>query len=436
VPTTTTLGAMSTSKTVMIVDAYPPTRRLAPLFVRAGYQVVRVLSTPEPPSVYRTPFDRSPYLADIVHRGDLAATADAVAAHRPTAVLAGGELGVELADQLSQALGLVSNGTALSAARRDKYLQIAAVRAAGLRAARHLRVTDAEQVADWHRQVGGRVVIKPIRSAAGDGVAFCDEPQESVAACRAVLGAANVFSTVNDAAVAQEYLVGAEYVVDTVSLDGQHHVTDIWKYDKITANGILDLITGLRILPRRGPAQEEIVPYAFDVLDALGVANGAAHLEVKLTPDGPCLIEVGARMAGLDIPFFTQRAVGEGQLEWIVDAYVRPERFAARWKDDYQLRQHFVSAMLVSGADATLRSYPLLPAVERLDSFFDARPIVAPGGRLRPTVNDLTCPLVVNLAHPVEEVVERDFGTVKHLDGPAFYDLADDGPTFYDPAEP
>jgi hypothetical protein len=244
-----------------------------------------------------------------------------------------------------------------------------------------------------------------------------------VAGYRAALGAENVFSARNDAVVAQEYLVGPEYIVDTVSRDGQHHVTDVWKYEKISANGILDLTTGLRLLHRHGEAQQAVVPYALEVLDALGIAHGAAHLEVKLTPEGPCLVEVGARMAGLDIPHYSRECVGEAQLEWIVDAYVRPDRFAARWKEDYQLKRHFVSAMTVSPVDATLRSYPLLPVVEGLESLAEIRPLVGPGGRLRRTVDDMTCPLVVNLTHPVAEVVDRDFGTVRYLDGPSFYEV-------------
>lgn len=411
---------------VVVVDAYAPTRRLAPEFHKIGYEVVRVQSTPEPPLVYQGSFDLSPYAANVVHDGDLDATLDAVAAHRPVAVVAGGEIGVEFADQLSEGLGLATNGTALSAARRDKYVQIERLRAAGLRATTQLRVSSADELAAWHAERGGRIVVKPIRSAAGDGVAFCDTPAESVAAYRSILGAENVFSLRNDAVVAQEYLVGGEYVVNTVSCDGQHHVTDLWKYEKITANGITDLTVGVRLLPRHGEVQEALVPYARDVLDALGISYGAAHMEVKLTPTGPCLVEVGARMSGLDLPYFAQVAIGEGQLEWIVDAYVRPQRFAERWKDDYTVERHFVSAWTVSSVDAPLRGYPQLPEIERLESLFDIRPGVAPGGRLRRTVDDLTTPLIVNLCHPVEEVVIRDFGTVRYLDGPSFYALGDE----------
>jgi hypothetical protein len=298
------------------------------------------------------------------------------------------------------------------------------VRAAGLRATEQLLVQDAASLAAWHEQRGGQIVVKPIRSAAGDCVSFCDTPADSVAAYERILATDNVFSIRNEGVVAQEYLVGGEYVVDTVSRDGQHHVTDFWKYDKITANGITDLTVGCTLLPRRGEVQDALLPYACDVLDALGIAYGAAHMEVKLTPTGPCLVEVGARMAGLDLPYFDQVCIGEGQLEWIVDAYVRPERFEARWKDEYVINKHFCSVWTVSHLEgAQLRSYPYMPIIERLSSLHDIRPVVAPGGRLRRTVDDLTTPLIVNLCHEIEELVVRDFGTIRYLDGPSFYEL-------------
>jgi biotin carboxylase len=173
-------------------------------------------------------------------------------------------------------------------------------------------VQDAASLAAWHEQRGGQIVVKPIRSAAGDCVSFCDTPADSVAAYERILATDNVFSIRNEGVVAQEYLVGGEYVVDTVSRDGQHHVTDFWKYDKITANGITDLTVGCTLLPRRGEVQDALLPYACDVLDALGIAYGAAHMEVKLTPTGPCLVEVGARMAGLDLPYFDQVCIRRG----------------------------------------------------------------------------------------------------------------------------
>ncbi|MGW3074703.1 hypothetical protein [Kitasatospora sp. NPDC001132] len=71
---------------------------------------------------------------------------------------------MELADDLSERLGLASNGTALSSARRDKYVQIETIKAQGVPGMRQLRTDDEAELLAWHEKVGGTVVVKPLRS--------------------------------------------------------------------------------------------------------------------------------------------------------------------------------------------------------------------------------------------------------------------------------
>ncbi|MGV9351855.1 ATP-grasp domain-containing protein, partial [Streptomyces spiralis] len=237
---------------IVMVDAYAAVRSLVLAFREQGCSIVRVQSTREVPYVYRAaPFVPEDFVADIVHDGDLEATLEAVTAYAPVAVVSGGESGVEFADLLAQRLGLPGNGTALSAARRDKHLMVEAVRAAGLRAARQLRATDADELAAWHRALGGRVVVKPPRSAGSQGVFFCDTPEESAAAFALLADADDVFSQPNRGAVAQEYLPGTEYMVNTVSRDGRHHLCDVWRTGRLSANGVVDLCDALSLI---GPA--------------------------------------------------------------------------------------------------------------------------------------------------------------------------------------
>jgi biotin carboxylase len=413
-------------QTVAIVDLYSPTIRLARAFMDAGYAIIRVQSTPEVPRPYRSALDLSEFHDNIVHTGSLADTAELLAKHDPAAVVAGGELGVELADRLSERLGLATNGTALSQARRDKYVQIETLKAAGVRGARQLLIPDEETLAAWHREVGGRIVVKPLRSAGNDGVAFCDSPNASTAAYRHILGTRNLFDEPNRAALAQEYLVGTEYVVNTVSRDGHHRATDLWRYTKMSANGVMDRVSGAHLVPADAPERAVLTDYAFAVLDALGIRHGPAHLEVMLTPDGPCLVEVGARICGADKAYYALLAAGESQLEQTVDAYTNPGQFLARHQRPYDVRQHVAIAWLTSPFAGTLRSYPQLDRVRALESFNNASVHVPPGGRLVRTVDDVTEPMAIGLAHPVQGIVERDFNTVCYLDGVGFYDMESD----------
>jgi ATP-grasp domain len=55
--------------------------------------------------------------------------------------------------------------------------------------------------------------------------------------------------------------------------------------------------------------QAEILSLVSDALVALGVTYGLTHTEVKLTPDGPHIIEVNGRLGG-HVNFMTQEATG------------------------------------------------------------------------------------------------------------------------------
>lgn len=355
--------------------------------------------------------------------GSIEETLRQVAAYDPVAVIAGGEIGVELADALSEALGLATNGTALSAARRDKYTMIEAVKAAGVPVGRQLRITSESELRRWHEQIDGRTVVKPVRSAGSEGVHFCASPGEAAAAYHTLLGQTNLFSEPNESVVAQEYLTGTEYVVNTVSREGRHHVSDIWRTVRFNVNGTMDLLGSFYIIPSKGAVQDQLAAYACRVLDAVGIRYGPAHIEIRTTADGPRLIEIGARIGGSDNPYYAMLATGESQLNWTVDAYVNPARFDSRYQEDYTIREYFASVVMLCPFKGILRSYPLMASVERLESLHDIRLAANPGDHVVPTVDDTTSPLTVNLKHSVEEIVMRDMATLRYLDGHAFYDV-------------
>jgi biotin carboxylase len=411
---------------IAIVDAYSTARFFAPLFIARGIDCVHVQSTPRIASVYAPSFRAEEFVDNVVHRGDLDHTVAELARRQPVAVIAGIESGVELADQLSERLGLRTNGTALSACRRDKFQMVETVKAAGIPAAAQLLATDRDALLDWYRGPAGagRIVVKPIKSAGNDGVFFCDSEQEVRAAFDALIGTDSALDLHNTAVVAQEYLLGVEYYVNTVSLDAVHYATDVHSTRHLNVNGVRDLLGGSHLLPRRGPEQDQLVDYTFAVLDALGVRNGPAHTELKLTATGPKLVETAARICGADLPVLVGAAIGESQLEWTVDAYVDPDRFAQRCKDDYVIQRHAVCVNMISPRSGTLLALPKLAQVQELESYHDLRLKVRVGGPVARTVNDFTYPMLVHLLHESPAALLRDYATVRWLDGDGFYDIA------------
>ena len=165
-------SAPAPSRIVAIVDAYSSARALAPIFQERGFDCVHVRSTGTPNPTYGRSFQPDDFLADIVHVDDIVETASAVAGYAPVCVIPGTESGVELAEVLSESLGLRTNGTRLSTARRDKFRMLETVRAAGVPTAVQTLVTDLDTLLGWHAELDGRVVLKPVRSAGNDGIYF------------------------------------------------------------------------------------------------------------------------------------------------------------------------------------------------------------------------------------------------------------------------
>lgn len=409
---------------VAIVDAYSTARYFAPLFGARGFDCVHVQSTPHIPAVYARSFRPGEFTGNIVHHADPDGTVAALSRHRPVALLAGIESGVELADQLAERLGLRSNGTALSPARRDKFRMVETVRAAGIPAAAQILATDQGELLDWYRRAGaGRVVVKPVKSAGNDGVFFCDGEREVRAAFDALIGTDSALELPNTAVVAQEYLLGVEYYVNTVSLDGVHYVTDVHSTRHLNVNGVRDLLGGSQLLPRHGCEQDQLVDYTLAALDALGVRHGPAHTELKLTAEGPRLVETAARICGADLPVLVGAAIGESQLEWTVDAYVDPQRFGRRCKDPYRIRRHAVCVNMISPRSGTLRGLPQLAQLQDLESYHDLLLKVGVGGPIARTVNDFTYPMLVHLLNESPAALLRDYSTARWLDGEGFYDI-------------
>ena len=89
---------------------------------------------------------------------------DAAQGREIVAVICGGEAGVDLADALSEHMGLMSNGTDVEN-RRDKKVQQEIIAAAGLRATRQAGGSEWHEVEAFLLQETYPVIVKPVDSA-------------------------------------------------------------------------------------------------------------------------------------------------------------------------------------------------------------------------------------------------------------------------------
>ncbi|MFD4551626.1 ATP-grasp domain-containing protein [Streptomyces sp. NPDC058466] len=414
--------------TAVIVDGYSTGTFLPPAFARLGVEVVHVHSTAEPMASMLAP-DPAAY-RDHFHCPDEAAleqTVQALAKLRPVAVLAGQEPGVPLADALSERLGLATNGTARSMARRDKYEMAETLRAAGIHCARQLKSSDPAQLADWaEREASYPVVVKPLSSASTDHVYRCHDAAEVAAAAGAVLDSTDIFDRRNTEALVQSFLSGTEYIVDTVSVDGERFVCGVWEYEKRVVPGgrnIYDL--DVLLDPDQAPVPE-LIAYVDTVLDALGIRHGPAHAEVIMTPDGPALVEIGARLNGNLNPGFHDVCLGANQADLTALAYTRPEEFRSRYAGRvYTKRQAAAvhnarterSGVVESVDQAAVDRITALPSVHLMSVK------LGPGKVVRPTTDLLSSPLRIFMTAPDLDTVRADHHAMAELTD-AVYRLA------------
>jgi hypothetical protein len=407
--------------TVALVDAYGTGAHLRQAFADRGARLVHVWSTPEPMATMKAP-DLAGYRASIVGT-DPAAAARELTALGVTHVVAGQEPGVPLADTLSELLGLPTNGTASSLARRDKYLMIEAVRAAGLRCAGQRRSGDVEEIVAAAARLGYPAVVKPLAGSGSQGVAICADEEQVRQATHELLGTTTMYGQTNTEVLVQSYLDGPEYVVDTVSRDGERYTNAVWRHVKVR-HGTRN-IYHLDVLADPGdPGVAELVAYTDAVLDALGVRHGAAHAEVIMTAAGPALVEVGARLNGVAAPEFDRGCTGADQAGVAALAYLDPGRFRREFAGrTYRRSRHAFLYEVRTELDGRLARLDdgVLAEIDGLESVRRRTMRVRAGGRIRPTVDLPSSPMLVYLSHESRAALVRDQDRVAELARSAYH---------------
>ncbi|MGW0964756.1 ATP-grasp domain-containing protein [Streptomyces sp. NPDC002516] len=403
--------------TVVVVDGYSAGNFYPAAFTGTGARVVHVQSTPELIPTMLAP-GLSEYEENIVE-GDENRLLERLRAHDPVCVVAGQEGAVALADRLGEALGVPSNGTRLSAARRDKYEMIEALRRAGVRCADQFKSDDVRELTDWAERRGVYpVVVKPLSSAASDGVYICHDAEEVTAAATAGLASKDIFGTANTEILVQSYLKGTEYIVDTVSSDGEHYTCGVWQYEKTLLPSGKNIYNRDILLAADAGPVPALVAYVREVLAALDVRWGPAHAEVIMTEQGPALVEIGTRLNGNIHAGFHDVCLGHNQAGLAARAYVRPEEFRREYGGRvYDRLQPGVVYNTPTEQDGVVESVDTaaVDEIRALDGVFLAGLKLAPGSRIRPTTDLLTSTMRVYLTARDEAQLDAAYEKVRGL---------------------
>ncbi|MFC4058968.1 ATP-grasp domain-containing protein [Planomonospora corallina] len=195
------------------------------------------------------------------------------------------------------------------ACRKD--LTRAVLQDAGVPGPRFATASSWEQAVEAATGLGYPLVVKPVDLCAGMHVRKVRDEAELRAAFLALEG-----FPVNargqrrmPIVLLEELLTGPEVSVETVSADGDVRVVGVT--GKSLAGEPWFVESG-HVFPAAldaglaGQAAETAVA----AVEALGLDRGVAHTELRLTPDGPALIEVNPRPAGNQITELVRRVTG------------------------------------------------------------------------------------------------------------------------------
>jgi biotin carboxylase len=259
------------------------------------------------------------------------------------------------------------------------------------------------------------VLIKPLNSTSSEGVFICESEEEIRAAFAHLMGHKNALGYLNRAVVVQEFLSGTEYVVDTVSYAGVHRAASFWRYHKSNLATSMAGPECIELLSSEGEIQRELFDYSKRVLDALGVRYGAAHIELIWSKKGPVLIEIGARVNGGNNPLICRTCTGSSQIELLVDAYLKSERFVEMRHHNYALHKKGIRVFFIPRCKGEFRKLSALDEIKALESFHE----IYLGSR-----KSWDAPRRIGwviLVHEDASVVERDLARVRELEETELY---------------
>jgi hypothetical protein len=393
--------ASVSGKLILIVDGYSTGRELVRELNQRGAICVHLRSTQQIPKLAAPCFDATPYAANLGYLGTVREALARLPSVRFDAIVAGSEWGVTYAESLALALGLPTNRADTLSARRNKFDMIDQLRAHRLHAAQQARITSADEAHEWARNHGKwPVVVKPLLSAGSDGVVICYDHMDIDRAVHAALYRDNLLGGFNDSLVIQSYLEGPQYIVNTVSENGMHRVTDAWHVDYRNVRGASNAMCSMTLLDPRAPKIAALFDYTKRAITALGIENGPAHSELRLTEAGPALIETGARLMGgmMDAPSY---AVAElpTQASCFADQLVARYRNEPAARDTYERRRHFAKVFFVFGEGGHVASTDGLHRLAKLPSFHAHYRPLEPGARVWRSSDSLFCGGVVYLIH-------------------------------------
>lgn len=302
---------MTNQNLIVVVDPFSSSKDLVPLLDRPGISLVAIVSSDKLAKFYTDSLDPSRFEKVFFFPGDQAEFLAMANLNTVLEVFAGSEPGVTLANEIAASLRCQSHKFELAPARRNKFEMQEAIKKAGLKSIKQCTFSRAGDI--QNQGFDFPLVVKPLESAGTDGVRVIKTLNELDQYLKVNLGTTDLMGNRNENFLAQELIEGVEYVVDMISMGGEHYPVAVWKYTKLKVGG--SVLYDQMALVALKDAPSQLIEYTQRCLDAIGIVHGPTHSELFLTESGPVLCETGARLHGGKGPSLQKKACGFNQVD-------------------------------------------------------------------------------------------------------------------------
>ena len=258
---------------------------------------------------------------------------------------------------------------------------------------------DFEGFRDAVERLGGYCIVKPADNAGSRGVVLLEgkkgsgdgsagregcgrrdgnENEGGEEGLRAVYEYSRSHSR-NGVVMAEEFMSGAEVSVEALTVEGETHIVAIT--DKYTTPPPY-FVELAHCEPSRleREVQEQIRQVALQAVKAIGLCNGPSHTEIKVTPQGPKVVELAARLGG---DFITSKLV---PLSTGVDLVGASVELAAGGKVDVRPKWQGGAAIhFLPAGEGIIRKISVAEEVHRLEGVEEVDIYKKPGDEVHGT---------------------------------------------------
>jgi biotin carboxylase len=335
-------------------------------------------------------------------------------------IIVGADSSVAVVERLNLYRGTLKSDPSKILARCDKVELAKTLNAAGLPVVPQEYFTDREAALRYAKGRGFPQVLKPRASGGTDNVTLVWNDREFLEAFNRVATARSLYDRLNSGVLVMDYICpqsAEEFVIDSVTCDGRHVVTDIWKYEKTPLNGTPAMYRSMRLL-RFAEAEAESA-FALRMVEAAGYREGASHTELWRTADSKYLpVEIGFRLPGL-ITAISADATGRDQVDLTLDSVLDPHTFhqKADALDDGARTKAAAVVFIASNQTGRLKQEAPLDVVKGLRSYHSsAFKATKSGDLLRMTVDVGSIAGWVGLCCDEPEVLIDDMNTLRTME--------------------